>query len=180
LGSAKKETKLTLDELNAPIVRELKKEGSIRFAGLGIFRKPPYPLILWWDVGLSCPQGQVQAVDRLYAAEQYELALDRHRLHLVGWVYFSLAITTMETGIVIFDDISFALPAQTGYRHRIYTRCGVDGFGRYGWHKVESDFQSDSRNYRIGTGAACGVERRFDAHAIRGKGVSFGAIVTVI
>jgi nucleoid DNA-binding protein len=31
--------KLTIDELNALIVRELKKEGAIRFAGLGIFRK---------------------------------------------------------------------------------------------------------------------------------------------
>ena len=39
IGINKKEAKLTLDELNALIVRELKKEGSIRFAGLGIFRK---------------------------------------------------------------------------------------------------------------------------------------------
>jgi DNA-binding protein HU-beta len=39
LESAKKEAKLTLDELNGLIVRELKKEGSIRFASLGIFRK---------------------------------------------------------------------------------------------------------------------------------------------
>jgi nucleoid DNA-binding protein len=36
---SKKEAKLTINELNALIVRELKKEGSIRFAGLGIFRK---------------------------------------------------------------------------------------------------------------------------------------------
>jgi nucleoid DNA-binding protein len=36
---SKKDAKLTLDELNALVVRELKKEGSIRFAGLGIFRK---------------------------------------------------------------------------------------------------------------------------------------------
>jgi DNA-binding protein HU-beta len=38
-ASARKKAKLTIDELNALIVRELKKEGSIRFAGLGIFRK---------------------------------------------------------------------------------------------------------------------------------------------
>jgi DNA-binding protein HU-beta len=39
IGISRKEAKLTLDELNALIVRELKKEGSIRFASLGIFRK---------------------------------------------------------------------------------------------------------------------------------------------
>ena len=33
IGISKKEAKLTLDEPNALIVRELKKEGSIRFAG---------------------------------------------------------------------------------------------------------------------------------------------------
>jgi len=31
--------KLALNELNTLVVRELKKEGSIRLAGLGIFRK---------------------------------------------------------------------------------------------------------------------------------------------
>ena len=35
----KKDAKLALDELNTLVVRELKKEGSIRLAGLGIFRK---------------------------------------------------------------------------------------------------------------------------------------------
>jgi DNA-binding protein HU-beta len=39
IGISKTEAKLTLDELNALAVRELKKEGSIRLAGLGIFRK---------------------------------------------------------------------------------------------------------------------------------------------
>ena len=39
VGINKKDAKLTLDELNTLIVRELKKEGSIRLAGLGIFRK---------------------------------------------------------------------------------------------------------------------------------------------
>ena len=39
IGISKKEAKLTLDELNSLVVRELKKEGSIRMAGLGIFRK---------------------------------------------------------------------------------------------------------------------------------------------
>ena len=39
IGINKKQAKLTLDELNALVVRELKKEGSIRLAGLGIFRK---------------------------------------------------------------------------------------------------------------------------------------------
>jgi DNA-binding protein HU-beta len=39
IGVNKKQAKLMLDELNALVVRELKKEGSIRLAGLGIFRK---------------------------------------------------------------------------------------------------------------------------------------------
>jgi DNA-binding protein HU-beta len=39
VGITKKDAKLTLDELNTLVVRELKKEGSIRLAGLGIFRK---------------------------------------------------------------------------------------------------------------------------------------------
>jgi DNA-binding protein HU-beta len=39
IGISKKEAKLTLDELNKLVVRELKKEGTIRLAGLGIFRK---------------------------------------------------------------------------------------------------------------------------------------------
>jgi DNA-binding protein HU-beta len=39
IGINKKQAKLTLDEISALVVRELKKEGSIRFAGLGIFRK---------------------------------------------------------------------------------------------------------------------------------------------
>src|ERR1700744_4475648 len=34
----KKNAKQALDELNTLVVRELKKEGSIRLAGLGIFR----------------------------------------------------------------------------------------------------------------------------------------------
>src|ERR1700759_1321883 len=39
VGLTKKNAKLALDELNVLVVRELKKEGSIRLAGLGIFRK---------------------------------------------------------------------------------------------------------------------------------------------
>jgi len=39
IGISKTEAKLILDELNKLVVRELKKEGSIRLAGLGIFRK---------------------------------------------------------------------------------------------------------------------------------------------
>jgi DNA-binding protein HU-beta len=39
VGITKKDAKLALDELNTLVVRELKKEGSIRLAGLGIFRK---------------------------------------------------------------------------------------------------------------------------------------------
>jgi DNA-binding protein HU-beta len=39
IGISKKDAKLTLDELNTLVVRELKKEGSIRIGGLGIFRK---------------------------------------------------------------------------------------------------------------------------------------------
>jgi DNA-binding protein HU-beta len=39
IGISKKQAKLTLDELNSLVVRELKKEGSIRLAGVGIFRK---------------------------------------------------------------------------------------------------------------------------------------------
>src|ERR1700729_3392620 len=39
VGINKKEAKLTLDELNSIVVRQLKKEGTLRLAGLGIFRK---------------------------------------------------------------------------------------------------------------------------------------------
>src|SRR5277367_160877 len=39
VGISKKDAKLALDELNVLVVRELKKEGSIRLAGLSIFRK---------------------------------------------------------------------------------------------------------------------------------------------
>jgi DNA-binding protein HU-beta len=39
VGFSKKAAKQALDELNLLVVRELKKEGSIRLAGLGIFRK---------------------------------------------------------------------------------------------------------------------------------------------
>jgi len=39
LGLTKKQGKTVLEELNALVVRELKKEGSLRLAGLGIFRK---------------------------------------------------------------------------------------------------------------------------------------------
>jgi DNA-binding protein HU-beta len=36
---SKKEAKSVLEELTGLVVRELKKEGSLRLAGLGIFRK---------------------------------------------------------------------------------------------------------------------------------------------
>jgi len=39
IGVTKKQAKSALEELNALVVRELKKEGSLRLAGLGIFRK---------------------------------------------------------------------------------------------------------------------------------------------
>jgi DNA-binding protein HU-beta len=39
IGISKKEPKLTLDELNSLVVRQLKKEGTLRLAGLRIFRK---------------------------------------------------------------------------------------------------------------------------------------------
>jgi DNA-binding protein HU-beta len=39
VGINKKQAKSTLDELSALVVKELKKEGSLRLAGLGIFRK---------------------------------------------------------------------------------------------------------------------------------------------
>jgi DNA-binding protein HU-beta len=39
LGITKKQAKAGLEELNNLIIRELKKEGSLRLAGLGIFRK---------------------------------------------------------------------------------------------------------------------------------------------
>ena len=39
IGISKKEAKLTLDELNSLVMRQLKKEGTLRLAGLGIFRK---------------------------------------------------------------------------------------------------------------------------------------------
>src|SRR5438445_13127806 len=39
LGISKKQAKSALEELTGLVVRELKKEGSLRLAGLGIFRK---------------------------------------------------------------------------------------------------------------------------------------------
>ncbi|HVB79912.1 MAG TPA: HU family DNA-binding protein [Candidatus Binataceae bacterium] len=36
---SKKDAKVALEELTSLVVRELKKEGSLRLAGLGIFRK---------------------------------------------------------------------------------------------------------------------------------------------
>jgi DNA-binding protein HU-beta len=39
LSLTKKQGKQVLEELNALVVRELKKEGPLRLAGLGIFRK---------------------------------------------------------------------------------------------------------------------------------------------
>jgi len=39
VGISKKQAKLAVDVLNLLVVRELKKEGSIRLAGLGVFRK---------------------------------------------------------------------------------------------------------------------------------------------
>jgi DNA-binding protein HU-beta len=39
LGISKKQGKQALEELTALVVRELKREGSLRLAGLGIFRK---------------------------------------------------------------------------------------------------------------------------------------------
>lgn len=39
IGITKKQVKSLLEEMNAVIVRELKKEGQLRLAGLGVFRK---------------------------------------------------------------------------------------------------------------------------------------------
>jgi DNA-binding protein HU-beta len=39
VGISKKQAKSALDEITALVVRELKREGSLRLAGLGIFRK---------------------------------------------------------------------------------------------------------------------------------------------
>jgi DNA-binding protein HU-beta len=39
VGISKKQAKSTLDELTTLVVRELKREGALRLAGLGIFRK---------------------------------------------------------------------------------------------------------------------------------------------
>jgi DNA-binding protein HU-beta len=39
VGITKKQAKTALEELTSLVVRELKKEGSLRLAGLGIFRK---------------------------------------------------------------------------------------------------------------------------------------------
>jgi DNA-binding protein HU-beta len=39
IGITKKQAKVALDEITALVVRELKREGSLRLAGLGIFRK---------------------------------------------------------------------------------------------------------------------------------------------
>jgi nucleoid DNA-binding protein len=39
IGISKGQAKSTLDELNELVTRQLKKEGSLRLAGLGVFRK---------------------------------------------------------------------------------------------------------------------------------------------
>jgi len=39
VGNTKKQAKSALDELTKVVERELKREGSLRLAGLGIFRK---------------------------------------------------------------------------------------------------------------------------------------------
>jgi DNA-binding protein HU-beta len=39
VGINKKQAKATLEELSTLIVRELKREGALRLAGLGVFRK---------------------------------------------------------------------------------------------------------------------------------------------
>jgi DNA-binding protein HU-beta len=39
LGISKKQAKSAIEELTSLVVRELKREGSLRLAGLGIFRK---------------------------------------------------------------------------------------------------------------------------------------------
>ncbi|MBV8362754.1 MAG: HU family DNA-binding protein [Deltaproteobacteria bacterium] len=39
IGITKKQAKSALDEITALVVRELKREGTLRLAGLGIFRK---------------------------------------------------------------------------------------------------------------------------------------------
>ncbi|MBF6571172.1 MAG: HU family DNA-binding protein [Candidatus Binataceae bacterium] len=39
VGITKKQAKAALDELSGLIVKELKREGSLRLAGLGVFRK---------------------------------------------------------------------------------------------------------------------------------------------
>jgi DNA-binding protein HU-beta len=39
VGITKKQAKSALEELSGLIVRELKREGSLRLAGLGVFRK---------------------------------------------------------------------------------------------------------------------------------------------
>ncbi len=39
VGITKKQAKSALEELTSLVVRELKREGSLRLAGLGIFRK---------------------------------------------------------------------------------------------------------------------------------------------
>jgi DNA-binding protein HU-beta len=38
-GISKRQAKSTFDELNELVTRQLKKEGSLRLAGLGVFRK---------------------------------------------------------------------------------------------------------------------------------------------
>src|SRR5215470_10332249 len=39
IGISKRQAKSALDELNGLVTRQLKKEGSLRLAGLGVFRK---------------------------------------------------------------------------------------------------------------------------------------------
>ena len=51
VGISKRQAKSILDELNELVTRQLKKEGSLRLAGLGVFRKRTTSCL--FHIGLS-------------------------------------------------------------------------------------------------------------------------------
>jgi len=79
VGISKRQAKSTLDELNKLVTRQLKKEGSLRLAGLGVFRKQK----LKARVGRNPVTGEqikIPARTRLrFRPAQALQASDRHR-----------------------------------------------------------------------------------------------------
>ena len=65
IGISKKQAKTALDEITALVVRELKREGSLRVAGLGIFRGSAGPKPGWAANPATGAQIKIPARTRL-------------------------------------------------------------------------------------------------------------------